>query len=277
LREAGKTAFLLQNPETTATYTGYMGPYLANEGFRPDCIISVDTAGENQFQINGASFLGRADLCIDHHISNTGYAKNTCVDSSRSSCGEVVYEILASLSGKISALTAELLYIAVSTDTGCFCYGNTNAMTMDTAARLIEAGAPNGAINKKLFRTKSKVRLALEAQIIGAMEYYFDGAVGIALLTSAMRERTGAREEDTEDIASMPGQVEGVRAGITLRELTPGRTKVSVRTMPSVDANAICQKLGGGGHPMAAGCTIEADVAGAKARILQVISELWEK
>ena len=279
LTEMGKIARMLPNPETTETYAGFMMPYLAGAGFWYDHVISIDTAGENQFQINGTAFSGGVDLCIDHHVSNTGYAKNTCVDSGRASCGEVIYEILMTLSGSISAKTAKLLYIAVSTDTGCFCYGNTNALTLDTAARLVEAGAPNALLNKKLFRTKSKARLQLEAEIISAMEYYFDGAVGVAFLTQAMRERSGAREEDTEDIASMPGQVEGVRAGITLRELAPDQTKISVRTTAGsggMDANIICQQLGGGGHPLAAGCTVEADVQTARDQILKVIGDVWK-
>ena len=67
---------------------------------------------------------------------------------------------------------------------------------------------------------------------------------------------TGCTENDMDDIAAMPGSIEGVVCGITLRELSSETDcKVSVRTSPEVDANAICGVLGGGGHKMAAGAS----------------------
>lgn len=277
LREAGKTAYMLTNPETTITYEKYVQDYPATEDFVPDYIISVDTASENQFQINAQDITDKVDVSIDHHPSNTGYADTTCVDSERAACGEVVFDILLELSGSVSEKTAQALYVAVVADTGCFCYGNTNAKTLMNASRLVEAGAPNAKINKEIFRTKSKKRLKLEAEIITGMEYYMDDAVGIATLTHEMRSRAEAGEEDVEDIASIPGQIEGVIIAITLRENGGEATKVSVRTTNQANANAICSEFGGGGHKMAAGCIISAPPAEAKKQILEVIEQVWER
>ena len=277
LREAGKTAFMLANPETTITYEKYVNEYSAPEDFSPDCIVSVDTASEAQFQINAKELTDKVDVSIDHHPSNTGYAAATCVDSERAACGEVVFDILVELSGSVSEKTATALYIAVAADTGCFCYGNTNAKTLMTASKLVEAGAPNARVNKEIFRTKSKKRLRLEAEIITGMEYYMGDTVGVATLTHEMRRRVEAGEEDVEDIASIPGQVEGVIIAVTLRENGGDTTKVSVRTTNQADANIICSKFGGGGHKMAAGCIIDASPDEAKKQILEVIEQVWER
>lgn len=277
LRDAGKTAFVLPNPEATKTYIEYVSEYYAPESFECCHVVTVDTASEGQFQINAGKYLGRVDLCIDHHPSNTGYAGITCLESDRAACGEIVYDILSNMDIAISPKNATALYVALATDTGCFCYGNTNSKTLITAAKLIELGVQNGRINKELFRTKSKIRLKLEAEIISQMEFYSEDTIGIATLTQKMLQHTGARPEDIEDIAALPGQVQGVNVAVTLQEQFDGTTKISVRTSRQVNANDICQRLGGGGHSMAAGCRVTASPGDAKIQILKVIEDIWVK
>ena len=46
------------------------------------------------------------------------------------------------------------LYVAVSTDTGCFVYGNTTADTHRMAAALMETGIPAAELNKRHFRPR---------------------------------------------------------------------------------------------------------------------------
>ena len=84
-------------------------------------------------------------LAIDHHPSNSRFAENLCLAAERSSCGELVLEIIKALCGVVTPEEARLLYAAVSTDTGCFQYSNTNAATLRAAAELIELGADNAS------------------------------------------------------------------------------------------------------------------------------------
>jgi len=276
LREAGKTAWLLQNPETAArSYAAYMEPYCAPADFVPSVVLSVDTAAENMFQINAGAYQDRTELCIDHHASNTGYAAETCLAPERAACGELIYDILLALSGGISEKTATLLYVALSTDTGCFCYGNTNAQTLLTAARLVEAGAPNARLNKELFRTKRRQRLALECRLFAELALFMDDTVALVQISLSLLRETGADEADMEDIAALPGQIAGVVVSVTLREMEDGCSKLSVRTTGQADANAICGRLGGGGHKMAAGCTVNAGLAEARRLILEAIAHEW--
>jgi phosphoesterase RecJ-like protein len=276
LRNAGKTAFILHNPETTARYLPYVKTYWAPEGYAPAHIIAVDIASEDLFPLNGKEYLGRVALCIDHHPSNTQYAAQTCLNAEKASCGEIVYALLLALVGGISADIAAALYVAVSTDTGCFAYVNTNADTLRAAADLTDAGAPIGDINRALFRTKAKSRVLLEAMIITNMEFYHDGAVAVVIITRDMMRRAGAGENEMDDVAAIPGAIEGVIAGITIRELTgPGDSKVSVRTTPLVNANALCAHFGGGGHATAAGFSLDASVEETKRRLLEALDELF--
>lgn len=276
LIEAGKTAFILYNPEATARYTTYVQKHWAPDGYTPSHVIAVDIASPGLFPGNAKVYESDMALCIDHHPSNTGYAKRTCLDTTKSSCGEIIYEILMALGGKISAETATSLYVAVSTDTGCFAFSNTTANTLRVAAELVDSGAPIGLLNKELFRKKARSRIMLEALITTGLEFYFDGAVAIAAITRDMLDKTGAGENEMDDVASIPNAIEEVIVGITIRELTgPNDCKVSVRTSPIVNANELAAKFGGGGHAMASGFTQSVSVSEMKKLLLDELSKIF--
>jgi len=273
LREAGKTAFILYNPEITPRYAQFVDCYWAPEGFAPKYIIVVDTASYSLFPGNSEEYIGAVSLCIDHHPSNSCYAELTClVDAA--SCGEVIYQILLKLSGNISAKTAQCLYAAVSTDTGCFAFANTTAEAHQVAAELIEAGAQHKKLNKLLFRTKTRSRIMIESMINQGLEFHFGGTVAISTITREMMESADANEDDVDDIASLPGSIEGVLAGITIRELTSVEDcKVSVRTSLAINANQICSRFGGGGHALAAGFSMEKTVTEIKEELLKALPD----
>ena len=276
LRESGKVAYVLYNPETTPRYLRFVEGYWAPGDFKAEHVVAVDTASADLFPKNSAEHIGAVSLCIDHHPSNTLYAENICLDGAYASCGEIVFEILLALSGVISEKSAEHLYAAVSTDTGCFAFSNTTANTLRVASLLIEAGAPHKELNKLLFRTKTRSRIKIEGAIYYGLEFHFGGAVAISTITMDMMKSAAASEDDVDDISSLPGVVGGVCAGITIREMTsPQDCKVSVRTTPSVDANAICKRFGGGGHAMAAGFTINKTIPEIKKALLETLKDFF--
>ena len=120
LRDRGKTAYLLPNPELTATYAPYAAPYAAPEGFVPRHVVSVDIAALSLLPENARPYQDRIDLAIDHHPSQEFFARETCLEAESAACGEIVYNIVTLM----TPLTPEIalpLYVAVSTDTGCLC------------------------------------------------------------------------------------------------------------------------------------------------------------
>ena len=272
LQSFGKTAYVLYNPEVTPRYARFVNEYWAPDGFLAEHVITLDTASSDLFPVNGEKYAGSVALCIDHHPSNTDYAQYNCIDASCASCGEIIYELLITLSGAIDAVTAGSLYTALTTDTGCFQFANTTANTLRVASLLVESGAPQRELNRLLFRTKTRGRVKIEASINSGIEFHFGGAVAIASITRGMMDDAAAVEDDVDDIASIPGSIEGVSTGITIREMKSDRDcKVSVRTSPSVNAHAICAHFGGGGHPMAGGFSLEASIPEIKESLLAAL------
>lgn len=259
LRRMGKTAYLYDNPQVTAAYSLFVDRYLAPENFVPAHIVTVDLASENLFP-EGFSRKGTIDLCIDHHPTNSRYAEHLLCVPEKASCGEIVLELGKLALGRLDETLASLLYIAVSTDCGCFVYANTKADTHRAAAELIDAGADYKRLNRLLFRTFSYSRLMLEGLIYTGMRRYGqNNCVTVVTVTLDMMDKSGATEDDCEDLASLAGRVAGNRVAVTIRELEPGLCKVSLRSGEDFDSAAICALHGGGGHKMAAGCTIRSD------------------
>ena len=248
LRDMGKTAYLLPNAGTTETYQPYAEGYWGAADFEPDYVVSVDIAALSLLPENAKKYAGRIHLSIDHHPSNEGFAPHLCVLPEMAACGEIVYEIVR-LMTPVTQEIALPLYVAVSTDTGIAVAG----------------------VNKALFRTKSRTRLAMEAWMAEWAEYYDNDRVVIMQIPRSLCLDYKATEADVEELSSLAALVAGTDCGVTLRELEGGRVKISLRTGPRVNATAVCALLGGGGHAAAAGATISGSMKEAKQAVLQAI------
>ena len=267
LRDVGKTAYILPNPGITATYAPYGDGLWAPDAFTPGAVVSVDIATLKLLPDNAASYRDKICLAIDHHGSQEFFAPHTCLDAAAAACGEVLYQIIRLLTD-VTPEIALPLYVAVSTDTGCFVYANTTSQTHRIAAELMDCGIDAAGVNKVLFRTKSPTRLAMEARMVAAMELYDNGRVVVMSIPLSLCRELNASESDVEDLSSLAALVQGTDCGITLREQDPHRVKISVRTGKRVDASAVCRELGGGGHKGAAGAAVDGTMAEAKAAIL---------
>ena len=274
LRGLGKTAHICPATGETHLFTPYLEGLLAPEGYEPDTVVSVDIAARSLFTKAGEPWLERGiDLAIDHHPSQEFFAKETCLDAARAACGEILYDILKEL-GQVNEETAVPLYVAVSTDTGCFQYGNTTADTHRVAAALMDTGLDVFPLNKRHFRTKTWARLQVERLIVERMHRYEDGKIAVAPVSLSLMDEAGATEEDMEDIAAFLGQIEGVETSVTIRELAEGGCKLSVRTSAGLNATRVCGLLGGGGHAAAAGCTVSGSLEQAEEQIMDAIRQV---
>ena len=252
LRQIGKRAYILENPEITRRYAPMITDCYPPEDFNPQYIVSTD---------------------IDHHGSNEGFGAKNLIRADAGACAEVLYDVLAALGCRLTREIAECIYVGVSTDTGCFKFSNTTAHTHAVAAACLTAGIDGGEINRALFETKSRPRFEMERIVFDTMEFHEDGAIAVAVLWRKDIDRVGADMDDLDSIASLTRQIEGVQIGITMTEKADGTVRVSVRTTREMDASAICKRVGGGGHVRAAGASFTCGMDEAKAEMLRVAKE----
>ena len=273
LIRGGRTAFLFRNDQINDKLLRYCGQYFAPDDFQPKYVVAVDAADE---KLLSRGFEGKVDLCIDHHPTNTFYAAQSIVRPEKAATAELMLDLIQCMNGTLTAEEATLLYIGLSTDTGCFQYANTNAAAFRAAAELVRQGADNVRVNWEFFRKVSVARLKLESMIYAGLRFYRDGKIVFATVTRQMLAEAGAVEDDLDDIAGLSGRAEGCVLNITIREQTNGTCKISVRSTEEVSSSDICAVFGGGGHAMAAGCTIYGDPDKARELLLNVIDEVWK-
>ena len=185
-------------------------------------------------------------------------------------------ELAESLGIEPNAQEATLLYIALATDCGSFQYHNTKADTLLAASKLVRLGADNATVNTVFFRKVSMARIKLESMIYSGMSFYREGKIAVAVISQQMLRDSGATEDDMDDLAGLAGRSEGSLLNITIREQKDGSSKVSVRSTKDVSSSDICAVFGGGGHAMAAGCTIDCEPEKARDMLLAVVEEVWK-
>lgn len=274
LNKLGKRAFLLPNPEAADKYLKYITKYYPPDDFSFEYVIAVDTARRSMITKGGEELCDRVDLAIDHHGSNSMYAKETCLDADAAACGEIIFELMEALGVAVDEELASLIYIAIATDTGCFAYTNTSGRTLKIASGLVTAGAPNGRLNKEFFRTKPRELVMLEGRIMSEMAFSHNGEIAVATVTKTLLDDCGVAENMLEDIASLPVSIEGVKIGFVIKELSPNKSKISCRTIDTIDANVICAGFGGGGHKCAAGCIIDAAPENAGIQLVEAAEKM---
>ena len=272
LLSIGKKAAVV-NSDTIPEKYDYLLKGLPKVDFEPEFIVAVDIATTALLGKKLSVYSENIDLCIDHHPSNSDYAKEVCVAPNDGAACLTLYRILKIMGIKITEDIASALYTGISTDTGCFRYSNAGAECYTAAAELIEAGADNAWINTRMFETKTIAYYRLMPEIFSGLRLYANGKIAVLKITREMLEKTGAEDDVCDPIAAMARQIEGVLLGITMKQKADGSYKFSFRTHAPLDASAIAKTLGGGGHARAAGCAVE----GNEEEALEKVIKLAEK
>ncbi len=273
LRGLGKQAFLLPNEDLTPRLGFFCQDLLAPDSFVPGAVVAVDVATRELLCKNAAPFAERVDLCIDHHPSNTGYAKNTLLEAGCAATGELIWLLGETLGYSPAPLFCDAIYTAISTDTGCFCYSNTTPQTHRIAALCMENGADFSRLNRQFFETKSWKRIQVENHVFQNIRLSAQGKIAAVCLTKEALDRLEATKDELDNLSALPRQIEGVCCSILLSQVGPGRFKGSVRTDAPVDASRLCARFGGGGHARAAGCTLEGEGEDCLSRLVKAAQE----
>ena len=253
LRALGKTAHVLENPEAPAYLASCIRGLTKARPGEADCLITVDVASPGMLPAAFEPLTDRCALRIDHHGSATSFTPNELVDPQAAACGDIIYDLLAELGAELTGEMAWRLYIAVSTDTGCFRYANTNAHCYTVAAACAATGADLYPITQTLFDTNTLSKLKLQSWIVENARFLADGRAAVCALPPEL-EKT-VTKEDLEGIPGFLRSIEGVKICATLRATEEG-SKMSVRAIPGYDAAAVCARFGGGGHKGAAGASL---------------------
>lgn len=204
---------------------------------------------------------GGSVLVVDHHASNAYYGTHNVVDTSAEASAVLVLRILDALGHPIDETIANCLYAGLVTDTSSFRRGS--AETHRMAARLIEAGVNPQKLGYELMDAHPFAWLPMLAGVLGTAELEPDAARGLGLVHAVVTAEAAAsvRVEEVESVIDVLRATAEAEVAVVLKETTPlteqRRWTVSLRAKSAIDVSAAATVLGGGGHLLAAGCTVE--------------------
>ena len=212
-------------------------------------------------------------LQIDHHAGNAGYAMHNAVDPEASAAGEMIVQLYDALNVPIDAVAAAQLYAAISTDSGNFTFNSVSAQTFAAMQRLMENGLDIADINRRLFKDRKVQQIKMLSRALGTLTFFAEGQATHMHVTQDDLRAAEAGSEHLNGIVNAGLDVEGVVITFMGDELPDGSWKVSLRAKPGYHVNDIAARFGGGGHVLAAGCTIKAPWEEIKAMLMQAIEE----
>ncbi len=272
-----RLAFLTEKHQKSAKFENI------DKSFEFERIITVDTASPSQLGELQGLFEDRVDLMLDHHENGIRYA-DSYIKSDYAASGEIIFEIaekLVSL-GEIKEIPRDvydLVYAALSSDTGCFKYSNVSAHTHMCAARLLAAGIDAAEINHRLFDCKSEQMLAAESAGFQNMKFYNNRKIAAVIFPYELKKELGVEDEHLETLVDVARAVDGVKIAMSVRQSTAYRSfRISLRSSCGFDVSNVAKHFGGGGHTKAAACTIEADsIEFATRLVVDEIMRRWGK
>lgn len=245
--------------------------------FKEETVISVDVADAKLLGKLREQYEGKIKFAIDHHVSHRDFAEKLFLDGTAAAAAECVYDIIRELGVTFDETIAAALYTGIATDTGCFKFSNTTPKTHVIAAELMVYGIEESEINRIMFDTKTKSRMAIEKAALSSVELCFDDRCAIMAITTKMMRESGCTDTDLDGITAIPRSIEGVLVGVTLRQRGAKNWKISMRSYPPVDVAKICSGMNGGGHMCAAGCELTGTLRQAKAEVLKHVKKALEE
>jgi phosphoesterase RecJ-like protein len=271
LEQMGKRADLVTADRIPAIYRRLPGADAIHTVLRVhghyDAAILLECDGLERTRLHGLEPLFQIN--IDHHITGRPYANLNWIEHHAASTGELVYRLAKAAGAHITPEMATCLYTTVLTDTGAFCYGSLSASTFALARELVLAGADPIAIARDIYFSAPAAKVMLLGAALNNL--HLEGSLAWLWITQQDMARIRAVEEDCEGIVNFALGISGVEAAVFLRELPEGHFRLSLRGKGSVNVAAIAEKLGGGGHENAAGCTLD----GPRDRAIhQILAEL---
>lgn len=264
LRQLGKIAHVLENPQITSPYADLHCGLTKLVAAETDTVVSVDVAAPHLLPADFQPYLRRIALRIDHHSGDDHFSQYELVDSHCGACTEIIYEIGCALDIRLDAPTADALYTGLLTDTSCFQFANTTAHTLAVASACVAAGARNFEIYQTLFEGRISQRLQLQSYIGENREIFAGGKLALVSIPLEVQTKIGANREDLNNILNFLQALTKASVAATLLEVDSCHTRLSVRCVPGLDCSGVAAAFGGGGHKVSAGANMTISLAEAQ-------------
>ena len=220
---------------------------------------------------------------IDHHATNDAFGDVNVIVPDASAAGELVYDFCVAAGVKIDRDIAVNLYVAIHTDTGSFRYSSSTPEAFEKAGALVRLGADPWDISRRVYENNPAKKYKLLGMVLSTLEVVTvaaggeNASVAIVHVTREMFRKAGAEKDLADGFVNYARAIEGVAAGVLLREAGDLEYKVSLRAKGEVDVAEVAQKFGGGGHRNAAGFMMKGSLEAVKATVIEALKGAFSK
>jgi phosphoesterase RecJ-like protein len=286
LQSRGKHVRILNDSVTPPAFT-FLSRHVPMESFevevaeqrfdQSDALILLDTSNRQRIG-RLAPLLDRHPIpiaVVDHHVSHAqGFGQVNVIEPEAAATGEILYDLILESGDRLTPEIAEAIYVALMTDTGSFRYSNTDTHTHRVAADLLSFGLDPQDLHARVHSHASAGRMRFFGEVLSALELHADGRLVVLEATPEHFQRHGLQGADTDGLVDLPRGIAGVEAVVLFSEVDPGKVKVSLRSNGRVSIDHVASRLGGGGHPHAAGVLLRGTRADARSRILPELERI---
>jgi phosphoesterase RecJ-like protein len=232
-----------------------------------DLIISLDCSDQRRMgQVYDGSLAAVPLINIDHHVTNTLFGTLNWVDPTSVATAQIVLDMIDLFDWQMTPAVATCLLTGLVTDTRSFRTSNVDVAAVRAALRLMEAGASLSEIARQALEQRPLASVRLWGQAFASLQLE-DGILWTEV-TRAMRRESGLGENGAAGLANFLSGVREARVVVVFTERDGGTVDVGMRSMPGIDVAQAALRLGGGGHPQAAGCTFVGTLPQARKQVL---------
>ncbi|MCI8610178.1 MAG: bifunctional oligoribonuclease/PAP phosphatase NrnA [Firmicutes bacterium] len=238
----------------------------------PEVSLCLDCGDMSRFPKRKDKFLeGKVTICIDHHRTSQPFCDFNYIDPGVAATGELIYQLLLAMDAPKDRQTANALFAAISTDTGNFQHSNTTKQSHMIVADLYDWGVEANMVSREIYNRVRLERIRIQNRALQNMEIFAGGQAAMAYVDGRMLLETGAGMDETEGTVDQLKSIDGVEIAVFVKSdwpmdrseepsapwlALPEKVKISMRAKSWSNVAAIAEKLGGGGHIKAAGCTL---------------------
>ena len=207
---------------------------------------------------------------IDHHADNPYFGDVNWVDV-RASTTMLIYDLALHLGVDMAPDLATCLYSGIIADTDAFRNDNVTSDVLKVASELVDHGARVREVNVNLYERRTPAAMRILGHTLAHAQIDREHRLIWYALSQDDFRSSGATVNDTERVVEELRATDGVDVALLLKEMENGRVKVSLRSKNGVDVSRVAREFGGGGHPKAAGCLMDGDLAEAESQLLSAV------
>ncbi len=276
-----QSIILLEKPPTSKykLFDIDSSDYLTFEKFVPASdqeyiCIALDSGDQDRLGSGKALAEKYYTINIDHHIDNPEYGDTNYINAQKAAVGHIIYDIInLDLDFSINKKIGTAIATAIIADTGGLRYQNATAKVFSIISELMELDVDIYSINRAIFAGHQYAAVKLKGMALSTLQMHQNGKIAYLRVEQKMLEEIGAELEDASGLVNYARDIQGVELGLVFTEVNEEETRIGFRSNNYCSVNEIAAIFGGGGHPRAAGCTINENINKAEKMILSKVED----